>query len=75
MSRSVKLCGCGEHRSPEMALMASTQSEPISYRRLLASATMSFSRTPGLSASKMSWYYHGRAILGHGERREHRTVA
>src|SRR5256885_1924170 len=39
MMRSVKLCGCGLHRSPEIALIASTLSEPISYRRLLASAT------------------------------------
>mgnify|MGYP000087981266 CR=1 FL=1 len=30
ISRSVKLCGCGEQRSPEMELIASTQSEPIS---------------------------------------------
>ena len=28
--RSVKLCGCGLQRSPEMALIASTSSEPIS---------------------------------------------
>ena len=28
--RSVKLCGCGLQRSPEIALIASTQSEPIS---------------------------------------------
>ena len=28
--RSVKLCGCGEQRSPEIELIASTQSEPIS---------------------------------------------
>src|SRR5437660_393752 len=27
MRRSVKLCGCGEQRSPEMELIASTQSE------------------------------------------------
>ena len=26
--RSVKLCGCGLQRSPEMALIASTSSEP-----------------------------------------------
>ena len=54
MIRSVKLCGCGLHRSPEIALTASTWSEPISYRRLLASATISFSRMPGLSTSTMS---------------------
>jgi hypothetical protein len=30
ISRSVKLCGCGAQRSPEMALIASTQSEPFS---------------------------------------------
>ena len=45
--RSEKLCGCGLHRSPETALTDSTSSEPISYRRLFASATISFSRTPG----------------------------
>jgi hypothetical protein len=28
--RSVKLCGCGLQRSPEIELIASTQSEPIS---------------------------------------------
>ena len=55
MIRSVKLCGCGLQRSPETALTASTCSEPISYSRLLASATMSFSRMPGFSASTMSW--------------------
>ena len=30
ISRSVKLCGCGLQRSPEIALTASTWSEPIS---------------------------------------------
>ncbi len=30
MMRSVKLCGCGLHRSPDTALIASTSSEPIS---------------------------------------------
>ncbi len=54
--RSVKLCGCGEQRSPEMELIASTQSEPISYSRAVASATISDSFTPGFSASAMSWY-------------------
>ena len=29
ISRSVKLCGCGLQRSPEIELIASTQSEPI----------------------------------------------
>ena len=29
MRRSVKLCGCGLQRSPEIALIASTQSEPM----------------------------------------------
>ena len=53
--RSEKLCGCGLHRSPDTALMLSTSSEPISYSRLLARATISFSRTPGLSAAAMSW--------------------
>ena len=37
-------------------MIASTLSEPISKSRLVASATTSFSRTPGLRASKMSWY-------------------
>ena len=53
--RSVKLCGCGLQRSPEIALIASTQSEPISYSRSVASATISLSLTPGFSASAMSW--------------------
>jgi hypothetical protein len=44
------------HRSPETALTDSTSSEPISYRRLFASATISFSRTPGRRASAMSAY-------------------
>ena len=34
---------------------ASTWSLPSSYSRLLASATISFSRMPGLSTSTMSW--------------------
>ena len=55
ISRSVKLCGCGLQRSPEIALIASTQSEPISYSRVVASATISLSLTPGFSASAMSW--------------------
>ena len=41
IKRSVKLCGCGEQRSPAIELIASTQSEPISYKRLAASATIS----------------------------------
>ena len=36
--------------------MPSTRSEPISYSRLAASATISDSFTPGFSASEMSWY-------------------
>src|ERR1051326_5229897 len=36
--RSVKLCGCGLQRSPEIALMASTSSEPCSYKNLVALA-------------------------------------
>ena len=50
ISRSVKLCGCGLQRSPEIALIASTQSEPMPYRRAVASATISLSFTPGFSA-------------------------
>src|SRR5947208_2668958 len=49
--RSVKLCGCGLQRSPEIALIASTSSEPCRYRNSFTMATMSFSRTPGLSFS------------------------
>ena len=55
MSRSVKLCGCGLQRSPEIELTASTWSLPISYSRLLARATISFSRRPGRRNSAMSW--------------------
>ncbi len=54
--RSEKTCGCGLHRSPAIELIASTNSEPISYSRLWASPTTSLSRTPGLRNSKMSWY-------------------
>jgi hypothetical protein len=39
-----------------MALIASTQSDPMSYRRAVASDTISLSLTPGFSASAMSWY-------------------
>jgi len=53
--RSEKLCGCGLQRSPETALIDSTSSEPMSYSRLAARATISFSRTPGRSAAVMSW--------------------
>ena len=35
MMRSVKLCGCGLQRSPEMALIASTSSEPSSVEHLV----------------------------------------
>ena len=48
---SVKLCGCGLHLSPEIALMASTSSDPISYSILFDNATMSFSLTPGFNSS------------------------
>ena len=33
--RSVKLCGCGLQRSPEMALIASTSSEPCAIEELV----------------------------------------
>ena len=35
MMRSVKLCGCGLQRSPEMALIASTSSEPSRVEHLV----------------------------------------
>ena len=47
ISRSLKTCGCGEQRSPEIALTPSTYSEPRSYSVLATSPTASFSRTPG----------------------------
>ncbi len=55
MMRSVKLCGCGLQRSPEIELTASTWSLPNSYSRLFARATISFSLTPGFSTLTMSW--------------------
>src|SRR5881628_842671 len=56
MIRSVKLWGCGLQRSPEIELIASTQSDPISYKRFVASATIWLSFTPGFSSAAMSWY-------------------
>ncbi len=47
ISRSEYTCGCGEHRSPEIALTPSTYSLPSPYNTLLTSPTHSFSRTPG----------------------------
>ncbi len=49
MRRSENVCGCGLQRSPEIALIASTCSEPSSKRRRMAAATTSFSFTPGRS--------------------------
>jgi len=49
--RSVKLCGCGLQRSPEIALIASTSSDPLRHRNSVAIATTSAWRTPGLSCS------------------------
>jgi len=46
ISRSVKLCGCGEQRSPEIALMASTQSEPIRIQPAGGDATILRFLTP-----------------------------
>jgi len=54
--RSVKTCGCGLQRSPEIALTPSMCSEPSSNSRLLTSATQSFSRKPGRSSRNRSSY-------------------
>ena len=50
-SRSANVCGCGLQRSPEIALIASTCSEPSSKSTFIAAATTSFSRTPGRSSA------------------------
>ena len=45
--RSANVCGCGLQRSPEIALIASTCSEPSSNSTFIAAATTSFSLHPG----------------------------
>src|SRR5437870_12845669 len=54
--RSENTCGCGLHRSPEMALTASTNSDPRSYNTLLTSPTAWFSLIPGFIARYNSSY-------------------
>ena len=48
-SRSANVCGCGLQRSPEIALIASTCSEPSSNSVFIACATTWFSVIPGRS--------------------------